>query len=201
MSNKTIAKFAGLVILFIGACAFVMSCSHPLPDGRYRVNAADISPDYNKPAIVGRIESPDVTESSGLAASLCQPNVYWTHNDSGDDAFIFAMSPTGKSLGTWRVSNARNIDWEDMASYKTGDGTCYLYIGDIGNNKLDRPELKIYRVREPTLSNERSTSNEKSPQQTQPAEVVTFKYSDTPHNAETLMVQPKTGDVYVLTKR
>ncbi len=201
MSNKTIAKFACLVILVIGACAFVMSCSHASPDARYKVNAADLSTDYDKPVVVGRIESADITESSGLAASLCQPNVYWTHNDSGNDAFIFAMTPKGKSLGTWRVTDAKNVDWEDMAAYKAVDGTCYLYLGDIGNNKLDRPQLRIYRVKEPTLSNASSGSNEKNPLQTEPAEAVSFKYSDTPHNAETLLVQPKNGDVYVLTKR
>ena len=201
MSNKTIAKFGTLVISVIGACAFVMSCSHAPPEGRYKVNAADLSTGYEKPVVVGRIESPEVRESSGLAASLCHPGVYWTHNDSGNEPFIFAISPNGKSLGTWRVANACNVDWEDMASYKSGDGTCYLYIGDIGNNKLDRPELKIYRVKEPSLSNDRPARNEKNPPQTDPAEAVAFKYSDTPHNAETLMVQPKTGDVYVLTKR
>ena len=201
MSNKTIAKFASLVILLTGACCFATSCSQPLPDSRYKVNAADLSADYDKPVVSGRIESPDITESSGLAASLCQPEVYWTHNDSGGDAFIYAISPNGKSRGTWRVTNAKNVDWEDMAAYKAGDGTCYLYIGDIGNNKLERPELKIYRVREPKLPDNSSASNKKAPLQTEPADAVTLKYSDTPHNAETLMVQPKTGDVYVLTKR
>jgi WD40 repeat protein len=201
MSNKTIAKFASLVILVTGACGFATSCSHPLPNSRYKVNAADLSPDYDSPVVSGRIESPDITESSGLAASLCQSGVYWTLNDSGGDAFIYAISTNGKSLGTWRVMNAKNVDWEDMAAYKAGDGTCYLYLGDIGNNKLERPELRIYRVKEPKLPNDGSVSNKKSPLLTEPADAVTFKYADTPHNAETLMVQPKTGDIYVLTKR
>jgi len=178
-----------------------MSCSHPVPDGRYKVNAADLSSEFNKPVVVGHIESADIGESSGLAASMCQPDVYWTLNDSGNGALIFAMTPKGKSLGTWRVMNASNIDWEDMAAHKTGDGTCYLYIGDIGNNKLDRSELKVYRVKEPTLSNTSSASSGKNPLQTEPAEALTFKYSDTPHNAETLLVHPTTGDIYVLTKR
>jgi hypothetical protein len=201
MTNKTIAKFACLVILVIGACAFAMSCSHGSPGARYKVNAEDLSSDFEKPIVAGRIESPDIRESSGIAPSLCQPGVYWTHNDSGGDAFIYAMSPNGKSLGTWRVANASNVDWEDMAARKTDDGTCYLYIGDIGNNKLERPQLKVYRVKEPSVSNESPGSSQKNPLQTQPAEAVTFKYSDTPHNAETLMVHPMTGDLYVLTKR
>jgi hypothetical protein len=111
------------------------------------------------------------------------------------------MSGNGKNLGTYRVSNARNSDWEDIASYKSADGTCYLYVGDIGNNKLGRPELRVYRVKEPTVSDAGASSNRKVPLLTEPADATVFKYQDTPHNAETLMVQPQTGDLYVLTKR
>jgi len=201
MSNKTIAKFGRLVIFVITACAFASSCSRVSPEDHYRVDAAEFSADYEKPVAVGRIESGDVTESSGLAASLCQPNVFWTHNDSGDDAFVFAMTSTGKHLGAWRVTNARNDDWEDIAEYKAADGACYLYIGDIGNNKLDRVEGEVYRVKEPLVSDTTATSNKKNPLQTEAAELTAFKYPDTPHNAETMVVQPRSGDIYVLTKR
>jgi hypothetical protein len=108
---------------------------------------------------------------------------------------------TGKDLGTFEVANALNDDWEDIASYKDVDGTCYLYIADTGNNKLERPTLVVYRVKEPMVSNSGSHSDEKDSLRTDPAQAATFKYQDTPHNAETLMVNPKTGDVYVLTKR
>ena len=201
MSNKTIAKIHGLVILVVVASAVVSSCSHAAPISRYEVNSAELSPDYAKPVIIGRIESGDVTESSGLAVSLCQSDVLWTHNDSGDDAFIFAMNASGKNLGTYRVANARNDDWEDLATYKSSDGTCYLYIGDVGNNKLERSQQLVYRIKEPVISEEGASSNKKSPLTTEPADAAVFKYQDTPHNAETMMVQPQTGEIYVLTKR
>jgi hypothetical protein len=201
MSNRTIAKFCRFVILLSVSCAFALACSHASPNGRYAVNSSDLSPDYEKPVTVGRIESNDIVESSGLAASLCQPDVFWTHNDSGDDEFIFAINSKGKHLGTWRVSNARNDDWEDIAEYKDSSGTCYLYIGDIGNNKRERGEQSVYRVREPAISNAGASSSKKNPLVTEPADAAGFKYPDAPHDAETLMVQPQTGDVYVLTKR
>jgi hypothetical protein len=201
MSNRTIAKNVVLVILFAIACGVASSCSHASPSGRYAVNSAELSPDYDKPVQVGQIESPEITESSGLAPSFCQSDVVWTHNDSGDDAFIFAINIKGKHLGTWRVENARNDDWEDMASYKDATGTCYLYIGDIGNNKLDRSQLRVYRVKEPVVSGEAASSSKKNPLRTEPADAAVFKYSDSPHDAETLMAQPQTGDIYVLTKR
>src|SRR6187431_486358 len=126
MSNKTIAKFIGLVISFATGAVLATSCSQASPEDPYKVSSAELSQDWSKPVIVGRIESKDIRESSGLAASPCQPNVYWTHNDSGDDAFIFAMDSTGKDLGTFEVTNAHNDDWEDIASYKDATGTCYL---------------------------------------------------------------------------
>lgn len=201
MSNKTIAKFVGLVILLSGALILTKSCSHATPKDSYKVDAAEFSKDFEKPVTVGRIESNDVIESSGLAASLCQTNVFWTHNDAGDDAYIFAMASTGKHLGTWRVANAQNDDWEDMATYKAPDGTCYLYIGDIGNNKVNRAQQKIYRVKEPTISAEAATSSKKNALSTEPADVTHFKYADAAHNAETMMVRQQTAEVYVLTKR
>jgi hypothetical protein len=201
MSNKTIAKFASLVILFAIGAVLAMSCSNASPGDPNTVSSAELSQEWTKPVIVGRIESKDVKESSGIAASPCQPNVYWTHNDSGDDAFVFALDETGKDLGTFEVTNARNEDWEDIASYKDTGGTCYLYISDTGNNKLERSELTVYRVKEPTVANSGSRSDEKDAIRTEPAQAAVFKYQDTPHNAETLMVNPQTGDVYVLTKR
>jgi DNA-binding beta-propeller fold protein YncE len=201
MSNKTIAKFIGLVISFIAAALLATSCSPASPGDPQTVSSAELSQEWSKPVIVGRIESKDIKESSGLAASPCQPNVFWTHNDSGDDAFIFAIDGTGRDLGTFEVTNAVNDDWEDIAAYKDKDGTCYLYIGDTGNNKLERAEIPVFRVKEPKVSNSEGRSDEKEPLRTEPAQVVKFKYQDTPHNAETLMVNPQTGDVYVLTKR
>ena len=199
MSNKTIAKFYALVIFVVTVSALMTSCSHASPSSTHAVNSSEVSPDYEKPVTVGRIESNDVSESSGVAASRCQTDVYWTHNDSGDDAYIFAFSSKGKDLGTWRVANARNLDWEDMASYKDTAGVCYLYIGDIGNNKLEKAVQQVYRVKEPSLSD--VASSKKNPLATDPAEAAVFKYSDSPHDAETMMVHPQSGDVYVLTKR
>ena len=201
MSNKTIAKFGGVVILFALWCVVVTSCSQASPHRRQVVNSEELSTDYNKPVIVGTIESKEIIESSGLAASLCQPDVLWTHNDAGDDAYLFALNLQGKHLGTWQVTNSSNVDWEDMAAYKDPSGICYLYLGDIGNNKLDRSELRVYRVKEPTIPAGSSNSSKKSPLTTEPAQVTVFKYSDKPHNAEALMAHPQTGDIYVLTKR
>lgn len=80
-----------------------------------------------------------VDESSGLAHV---DGKLWTHNDSGDNAWLYRIDPeTGALLQTVTVVNAQNQDWEDLAN----DGT-YVYIGDFGNNPGNRTNLRIFRI-------------------------------------------------------
>ena len=150
---------------------------------------------------VGRIRSDAIQESSGLAASKCQPGVFWTHNDSGDGPYIFAVSQHGDDLGTWKVQNAENHDWEDIDTYRDASGACWVYIGEIGNNEDKRDVTRVYRIKEPQVSDETGNSGRKNPLITDPAEAVTVDYPTTRPNAETLLVHPQTGDIYILTKR
>jgi hypothetical protein len=197
MSKRTIAKFCTFVI-FSGYVPLIFSaCS------RLSSNAGEQSDSsrYFPARVVGAIKSKDITESSGVAVSRCRSNVLWTHNDSGDDAYIFAINTAGDSLGTWRVPNAQNNDWEDIAAFKDSSGKCFIYIGDIGANKGKRSEHAVYRVKEPVISPEGANSSRKQPLATENAEIVRFKYPDYTQDAETLMVHPKTADIYVVTKR
>jgi len=190
--NKSIVQgFSGVVVCLIGL--FVTSCGETLM-------SAPVSSDYAAPVVAGNIEADDIKESSGLAASECQ-DVLWTHNDAGNDAFIFAMGLDGKHLGTWRVEGARNTDWESIASAKDAGGKCFLIIGDIGDNDEARSELEIYRVPEPTASAETAQAHLANPLRTAPAEMTKFTYADRKNNAETILAHPQTGDIYVVTKK
>lgn len=200
MSKKTITKFSSFVIFFALVSLIFSGCFSAFPTGGENSADKKVSTDWTPPKVVGRIESPEIIESSGIAASKCQSDVLWTHNDSGDDAFIFAINPKGEKLGTWRVSGARNFDWEDIAAFKDPSGTCFLYIGEIGNNKLKRDEFVVYRVKEPAISAGDKFSSKKNPLATENAEAIKFTYPNGLHDAETLMVHPQTGDIYVLTK-
>ena len=161
---------------------------------------AAASSTYGSPVLVGRVESDDVKESSGLAASGCQ-DVLWTQNDSGNDPLIFGVGTDGRSLGAWQVTGAQNIDWESIAAYKGPDGKCSLLIGDIGNNDETRGQLDIYRIPEPVVSSDTAQSSAEDPLPTEPATSMSFRYPTGNSNAETLLVQPRTGDIYIVTKR
>src|SRR4051812_19029080 len=115
MSKTTIAKFWCFVISAAMSGWLFSACSTPST----RADPSSSKSRYAAAVVTGKIRSKEIDESSGIAASRCQNGVLWTHNDSGDDAFIFAINKAGETLGTWRVPNARNVDWEDISSYKS----------------------------------------------------------------------------------
>lgn len=159
------------------------------------------SSSYDSPARLADLEYQTIKESSGIAASKRNRDLFWTHNDSGDGPFIYAFDRQGEHRGVWRVWGAEAQDWEDMAiGPGPKRGGSYLYLGDIGNNSLKREEIVVYRVAEPLISSKDSSSTNESPHTTQRAEVIRLKYPDGKHNAETLLVHPSTGDLYVVTK-
>jgi hypothetical protein len=156
---------------------------------------------YGQPTTLATIKDKSISESSGLVASRLTPGAYWTHNDSGDGPLIYAINTRGDSLGAFRVNGAQARDWEDIAA---GPGPqpnrSYLYIGDTGDNGGVRPEVTVYRVAEPALSGTTQKFTKKNPGSTEPAEAIKLKYPDGKHDAEALLVHPRTGNIYIVTK-
>ena len=156
---------------------------------------------YGHPATLAIIKDKSISESSGLVASRTTSGAYWTHNDSDDGPFIYSFDTRGDSFGTFRVSGAEARDWEDIAA---GPGPqpnrSYLYIGDIGDNDAVRPEVVVYRVAEPALSSATREFTKSRPGSTEPAEAIRLKYPDGKHDAEALLVHPRTGNLYIVTK-
>jgi hypothetical protein len=142
---------------------------------------------YGTPRVLTSLTDKRITESSGVAPSRIYSDVYYTFNDSGDSARFFKFDAQGKVLNVYDVPNAQNVDWEDMASAKL-DGKPYLFFGDIGDNPGRRKSITVYRVPEPTGGAARAD------------QIIELRYPDGSHNAETLLVHPKTGDITIVTK-
>ena len=88
----------------------------------------------------------DVSETSGL---LFHNNSLITHNDSGNEPVLYVLDTLSlEILRTVTISNAVNMEWEDLASDDT-----YIYIADIGNNQGDRTDLGIYRIEKQLFDN------------------------------------------------
>ena len=106
---------------------------------------------YRTVAVAGALESVALVETSGIAASRTAPGVLWAHNDSGDDARLYAIGPSGEDLGALDVAGGLAFDWEDLAVGPGPDTTeSYLYVGDIGDNfGIRQGQVTVYLIREP----------------------------------------------------
>ncbi|MFF0307152.1 hypothetical protein ACFYSC_06975 [Streptosporangium sp. NPDC004379] len=134
-----------------------------------------------------------ITESSGLAVSPTHPDVYYTHNDSSAGPVFYAVGPAGRTRATFTLRGASARDWEGMAASKDpGTGRGVLWFADIGDNFDGAwPDVSVYRVDEPAAMRDA----------TLPAVRYRFRYEDGKHNAEGVMVHPRTGRLYVVTKQ
>jgi len=147
---------------------------------------------------VGTVELAAVNEASGIVASRKNQDVLWVHNDSGDSARVYAMNAAGEHLGVYSLSGAGAVDWEDIA---IGPGPIggldYLYCGDIGDNSAWRSYITVYRVVEPQVDSQQSPVNAALNN----VDAIRLKYPDGSRDCETLMVDPLTRDIYLISKR
>ena len=160
------------------------------------VAAAVFAAPYAPGKLLCRFVDRRIKESSGLASSSRSDAYYWTHNDSGGEPEIFAVNRKGETLATLRLAAAACHDWEDIARDPSDPANPALIIGDIGDNMAARPHVTLYRIPEPAV--DPSSTGIKG--DTDEAARYDLEYEDGPHDAETLLVHPATGRVYIVTK-
>ena len=134
---------------------------------------------------VGKYTHRDIRESSGIVASRQFDGVYWTLNDSGNPAVLYATKRNGELIQEIRVRGTRNFDWEGLGIDDKGQ----LWIGDIGNNSRMRFDLNVVVVKEPNPFTETE------------AEVIAkypYKYPDNNVDAEGLFIA--NGIPYIVSK-
>lgn len=139
----------------------------------------------------GRV--PDALEElSGVAASRRHPGVYWAHNDSNNAATLFAIDATGEILARFPLRGVRPRDTEDIAvgPCSAGSAQSCIYLGDIGDNLGQRSEVWIDKMPEPDALDGRPLD----------VDAFAFRYPDGSRNAEGLLVDPRSAEVYVVTK-
>ncbi len=155
--------------------------------------AAPVCTAWGEPALLAEcLDCPRIDESSGVVPARNRPGVWFTHNDAGGDAELYAFDASGVHLETHSVLGGGFRDWEDIASGPCPTDveaeTC-VYIGDVGDNSESREEIDIWVVAEPVAG--------------ETAEVVAswrLRYPVRPHDCEAIVVHPCTGRVYLITK-
>ncbi|HJQ04448.1 MAG TPA: hypothetical protein VJ872_03335 [Nocardioides sp.] len=126
-------------------------------------------------------QDPAITEASGLVRT---GGLFVTMNDSGDSARVFAVDPrTCATVGVTRW-NADAVDDESLAPAGPG----YVWVGDTGDNLSTRSSITVARV--PIGRGDRTV----------PGEVHELVYPDGAHDAETLLRNPVTGQLFVVSK-
>ncbi|MEZ0159166.1 WD40 repeat domain-containing protein [Streptomyces griseorubens] len=135
------------------------------------------------------INDPRITESSGLAASRQHPGVYWTHNDSDDGPYLYAVDgSTGDTVARLTLTGIGTP--RDVEAISLGPGN-RLFVADTGDNLGGTwPYVWIYELPEPKRLEDATVQ----------ATQYVVKYADGPRDAEAMVVHPRTGRVYLIDK-
>jgi len=201
MSKNHFQSFIYAIIFTLTACTVNIDDTEQSLQFSAEYNMQDLEMDnrFTGPLGLGELENPQIDEASGLAVSRSFPGHVWTHNDSGDHNRIFLVGDDGSDAATFRIRNTGNRDWEDMAiGPGPEEGTSYLYVADIGDNRAQYDIKTVYRFKEPVPGD---VDQNVAVQWIDGEDAIRFRYPDGMKDAETLMIDPFTKDLYIVTKR
>ncbi|MCF0074505.1 PE-PGRS family protein [Dyadobacter sp. CY261] len=189
---KVYGSMGGQARLIISSLVFCVTCScgdpEPAPGGSGQSDQFETAPEQF-PIAPGIID-----EASGLAASATMAGYLWTIQDSGQPNSLYLISKDGKSIKEYNVPGSNNHDWEEVVIGPGPDnGVSYAYIADIGNNNSPVTSTNIiYRIPEITSAGGSFSQNA--------LQKITFSYPDGPRDAEALIVDPQTKDIFIISK-
>ena len=144
----------------------------------------------------GPVVNGNIVEASGIAASHLVDDVYWVHNDSGNAAEVYRGRCERSAISARTPSPARPTrTGRTSRSVPDRSPACRTSTSPTSATMpRRRATLAVYRVPEPTVNPAVPTGGSLA------AEKLTFTYPDGPHDAEAFMVDPVTGDLFVVTK-
>lgn len=209
LSFVTSIRTSPSALLLCSCLTLLAACSsqqRPPVDGSVDSAAPDAEDDGDAPqseactefeaaTALGNVESDELDEISGLVASRAHPGVLWVHNDSGDGARVYAIDRQGRLLGTFELDGASSRDWEDIALGSGPEGD-RLFVGDIGDNDRAWVTVMVHRFDEPAVEVDQAPVTER----VDAVDTFELAYPDGPHDAEALLIDPTSGDLYIVTK-
>ncbi len=162
----------------------------------YQMKAAEIPGDFQPLGERSRIQSPDITEASGLAISPTNPAFMWVINDSGGKPDIHLIGTDGSDRGKVTLLDTANSDWEDLASFALG-GKSYLLVADIGDNDARRESRTFHILREPGLPADGGKIDGTVRGDWQ----IQFRFEGGPRDCESVAVDVTAGKIIFISKR
>lgn len=164
----------------------------PLESGTHRVRADELKV-LSRPVLwMGKLESRDLAETSGLAASSTEPNLLFAVNDSGNPPGIYALTHNGKEAGHWPIDYPYTHDFEDLAAF-TLDGKPYLLVADTGDNFHWRSRLNILVFDAPDAKTEGGALKL--------AWEFSFNYPEGYRDVEAVAVDVGSNSIFLVSKR
>ena len=154
-----------------------------------RKSESEGPPFTNKPEVL-ELKPQAITEASGIADSYKHPGNCWVQEDSGNPPEIILVGHDGTIRKKVFLAGAINRDWEDI-SVAPVSGISHVFVPDFGDNFQLFYNYTIYRFPEPSIQ----TDTIKTMDQ------IRFVYPDKAHDAEAMMIDPLTGNIYIITKR
>ncbi|MBK1882056.1 hypothetical protein JIN85_06495 [Luteolibacter pohnpeiensis] len=143
-----------------------------------------------------KLQSWTVGEASGLAFSPTDPQFMWVVNDSGAMADLHLLNLDGTDRGVVRVKGAKNVDWEDLASF-TLKGKSYLLIADSGDNQSSHKSRMLYIVEEPALPK----TGQSLASKIHIAWKIEYQYEGGPRDCEAVAVDAQEQKILLISKR
>lgn len=168
---------------------FLLLFSSSAPGCKKKDSLPDALPFAAKP-VTTPLQPGIADEVSGMADSKANPGALWLQEDSGNPPELQLVDYKGKLLKKVFIKGIKNRDWEDMALAPGPDNALnYIYIADIGDNNAQYSNYAIYRFPEPTADTVFSPDK------------ISFQYEDGSYDAESVLVDPLTKDIYIITKK
>jgi hypothetical protein len=136
-----------------------------------------------KAEVVCAFQDARIDESSDL---VVHRGLLYTTNDSGDGPYVYVVSARDcATVGVTRFAEREPVDVEALTAGRANT----LWAGDIGDNDGARSHVTVYRMPRPSAGDHQVA-----------ATAYDLVYADGARDAETLLVSPTTGRLYVVSK-
>ncbi len=197
------------VVICLAIAVLCLSCSGAKPNpsdslpldsvftATYNTQTLTVSVAFASAQATGAITEASLAEVSGIVASQTNKGLLWVQEDSDNPNQIQLINENGAIQGTFTLPGIVNRDWEDIAvGPGPSAGVSYIYLADIGDNSFQYPTKTIYRFPEPDIT------GKQLPVQADVTgmETLNIAMPDGVKNAEALLVDPLTRDIYVIAK-
>ncbi len=165
---------------------FPISCNPKKKESKIEKNKSL----FEKGRVLATIKEKKIEEASGIVSSSINPDMFWTHNDSGAGAELFLIDQEGNIYLKVILLGAKSFDWEDIAIHESN-----LFVADIGDNNAQRADITIYKIKEPKWDSVKTQITLNSFEQ------MSLQYAEGARDAESLLFDHHSKELIIVTKR